>query len=232
MAETPYDFLLNHILLGEYPPGAGLIERDIAKELGVSRTPVREALLRLKAEGLVNIIPRGGIFVAEASVQLIREVTDVRLILEEYLAHLVVERRTDEWLESFQQWLDDLTPIWPDLSPQEWMKNDWNFHQRLDSAARNEILSNHLSLLRRQAVLFWGQSSAGRASLKGIINDFRNTLEAARQRNFEACAQIFRKHVLDHVERIRQYMQPEEFRPNSAILENGGKPRSLSLAVK
>lgn len=214
MAETPYEFLLNRILLGEYAPGTNLVERDIAQELDVSRTPVREALLRLKLEGLVKIIPRGGIFVAEASVQLIREVTEVRLVLEEYLAHLVVERRTDQWVKSFQQWVDDLEPIWHGLSPQEWMKRDSDFHQRLDAAASNETLSNHLWLLRRQAVLFWGQSTHGRASLEGIIADFKDALSAARERDFKACAQVLRRHVLDHVERIQQYMKPEAFRHN------------------
>ena len=50
---TPYDMLVERILFGDYTPGMNLVEQEIAKELGISRTPVREALLRLKLEGLV-----------------------------------------------------------------------------------------------------------------------------------------------------------------------------------
>lgn len=212
MPPTPYDVLLNRILYGEYPPGTALVEQDIAKELGVSRTPVREALLRLKLEGLVKIIPRGGIFVAEASVQLIREVTEVRLVLEEYLAHLVVERRTEQWLKDYRRWLKDLDLVWGRLSPRQWMERDSEFHQFMDKAAANEVLSNHLWLLRRQAVLFWGQFTDGPASLERIIEDFREALEAVRNRDFEGCAKVLRRHVLDHVERIQNYMRPGSFR--------------------
>ncbi len=215
MRQAPYEVLLNRILLGEYAPGTNLVERDIAKELGVSRTPVREALLRLQQEGLLKIIPRGGIFVAEASIQLIRHVTEVRLVLEEYLAHLVVERRTDSWLDEFQHWLDEVGSIWHGLSPREWMKRDSEFHQWLDKAAGNEILSNHLGLLRRQAVLFWGQTTEGRASLEGIITDFRDTLKAVREKDFEGCVRVLRRHVLDHVARIQSYMKPEIFARSS-----------------
>ena len=217
MSDTPYDLLLERILVGEYPPGSNLVEHEIAKELGVSRTPVREALLRLKVEGLVRIIPRGGSFVAEAPLRLIREVTEVRLVLEEYLAHLLVERRTDQWLEEFQGWLEELESVWPALSPHEWMKKDAEFHDLLDKAARNEVLSSHLGLLRRQAVLFWGQSTDGLASLQGIIADFRDTLKAVRERDFEECARVLRRHVLDHVERIQNYMKPEIFRLRDAL---------------
>jgi DNA-binding GntR family transcriptional regulator len=217
VSETPYDLLLERILLGEYPPGTALVEPEIAKEFGVSRTPVREALLRLKVEGLVKIIPRGGIYVAEAPLRLIREVTQVRMVLEEYLAHLLVERRTDDWLEESQRWLEKLEARWPSLSPREWMKKDAEFHELLDKASSNEVLSNQLALLRRKAVLFWGQSTDGQASLRGIIGDFRDTLKAVRERNFEACARVLRRHVLDHVERIQNYMKPEVFRLSEVL---------------
>lgn len=205
---TPYDILLERILLGDYRPGTSLVEKEIARELGVSRTPVREALLRLKLEGLVEIIPRGGIFVAEASVQKIREVTEVRLVLEDFAARLAADRCPEEILKAFRGWLRELKPGWHRLSPREWMKKDMRFHQFVDEATGNETLSRHLALLRRQAVLFWGQFLDGRSSLEGIIQDFEETLEALEKRDAERCARVFRKHVLDHVDRISQYLKP------------------------
>ncbi len=212
MPQNPYDVLLERILLGEYPPGTNLVEQDLTKELGVSRTPVREALLRLKLEGLVKIIPRGGIFVSEASVRLIREVTEVRLILEEYLSHLVIERRTEKWLQEAQSWLGEAERVWPNLSPRQWMKKDSEFHQLMEKAAGNEVLSSHLGLLRRQAVLFWGQSADGRSSLQGIITDFKDTLRAVAERDQEGCAKTLHRHILAHVERVQASMKPGLYR--------------------
>lgn len=207
--ETPYDILLTRILMGDYPPGSNLLEPRIAEELGVSRTPVREALLRLCGEGLVEIIPRGGVFVVEAPVKLIREVTEVRLALEEYLAHLVVERRTDHWLEEYEQWLRGLEPVWHGLTPRERMQRDLQFHERLNQATSNETLSKHLRLVQRQAMLFWTHTAEDRVSLEGIIADFRDMLRAAKIRDFGGCADVLRRHVLDHVEQVQAQMRPK-----------------------
>jgi DNA-binding GntR family transcriptional regulator len=209
MAENVYETLVNRILLGDYPPGSSLGEKEIAEELGVSRTPVREALLRLKLEGLVKIIPRGGIFVAEASVQKIREVTEVRLILEEQLGRFAVERRSEQVLLDYQNWLQDLKFSWDKLSPREWMQKDGEFHRFVDRAGGNETLSYHLNLLRQQSVLFWGQSLDGRSSLGEIIKDFDGVLLALRNRDADLCVRTLRQHVLDHVQWIQEYIRPE-----------------------
>lgn len=214
MPQNVYDVLLERILLGEYAPGATIMEQDLAKQLGVSRTPVREALLRLKLEGLVKTIPRGGNYVAEASLRQVRQVTEVRLVLEAYLSQLVVERRTEKWLAEVQSWLTEVEAVWPSLSPREWMKKDLEFHTLMDKAAGNEVLSSHLWLLRRQVVLFWGQSADGPASLEGIITDFNDTLRAVTERDIEKCTEVLHRHVLTHVERIQKYMKPELYRPS------------------
>lgn len=222
--KAPYDVLLQRILLGDYPPGAQLTEPEIAKELCISRTPVREALLRLRLEGLVEIIPRGGIFVVEAPIKLIREVTEVRLVLEECLARLVVERRTAQWLGEYEQWLRDLEMLWPTLAPREWMRHDLGFHERLHVAARNEILASNLRRLQRQAVLFWTQSIEDQATLECVITDYRDTLQAAKERDFRACAGVLRRHVLEHVERIRNHMKFEELR--HGVVQRGSSKKT------
>lgn len=214
MGTNAYDVLVERILLGDYAPGTSLVEQEIAEELGVSRTPVREALLRLKVEGLVRIIPRGGIFVAEASIQKVKEVTEVRLVLEEYLGRIAVERCTPQVLRDYEEWLATWEPEWHSLSPREWMQRDGEWHRIVDRAAANQTLSSHLTLLRQQAVLFWGQSTDGGSSrvfdsLKEIVGDFRGALDAIQRRDSEACVSVLRHHVLDHVERIQHYMRPE-----------------------
>lgn len=208
-SQNPYEFLVERIVMGEYAPGASLSEKDIADELGISRTPVREALLRLRIEDLVRIVPRGGIFVAEATLRRVREVTSMRLVLEEYLAHIVVERRSEEWLRKFEEWLTNCRKNWDSLAPRQWMQKDGEFHLWLEQAAGNEVLANHLGLLRRQAVLFWGQTTDGKASLHPIIRDFEEVLLAVRESDTAKCVRVLHRHVLAHVDRIQSYMKPE-----------------------
>jgi DNA-binding GntR family transcriptional regulator len=203
-----YRVLVERITMGDYAPGISLSEQEIATQLGISRTPVREALLRLKIEGLVRIVPRGGIFVAEPTLRRVREVTSMRLLLEEYLAYQVVDRRSDLWLAKFADWISNTKKNWESLSSRDWMRKDGEFHLLLEEASGDEVLTYHLGLLRRQAVLFWGQTTDGKASLKGIILDFEDFFEAAKQGDAEKCIQVLHRHVLAHVDRVQTYMRP------------------------
>ncbi len=209
MAASAYDRLLTSIALGDYAPGAALNEKKLAAQLGVSRTPVREALLRLRLEGLVRVIPRGGIFVAETSVRQIREITEVRLVLEECSGRLAVARCSPQALADFRVWLDACSEEWSGLSGRERMQRDLAFHEFLDRAAGNETLAQQLTVLRNQAVLFWGQSAAGLYALEPIIDEYRETVDAIEVRDAERCVRALQQHVLQHVTRIQSYLRPE-----------------------
>jgi DNA-binding GntR family transcriptional regulator len=209
VTSTVYDRLLAGIALGDYAPGSALNEKELAAQLGVSRTPVREALLRLRLEGLVRVVPRGGIFVAETSVRRIREITEVRLVLEECSGRLVVARCSPQWLAEFQTWLDVCSEEWPGLSGRERMRRDMQFHDFLDRAAANETLAKQLALLRNQAVLFWGQSAADQYELEPIIDEYREVVDAIAVGDAERCVRAMQEHVLQHVTRIQNYLRPE-----------------------
>jgi DNA-binding GntR family transcriptional regulator len=209
VTRSVYDRLLSGIALGDYAPGSALNEKKLAAELGVSRTPVREALLRLRLEGLVRVVPRGGIFVAEASIRQIREITEVRLVLEECSGRLAVARCSPQWLAEFRAWLDACSEEWPGLSGRERMRRDLVFHEFLDRAAGNQALAQQLTVLRNQAVLFWGQSAAGQYELEPIIDEYREVVDAIAERDAERCVRAMQQHVLQHVARIQSYIRPE-----------------------
>jgi GntR family transcriptional regulator, rspAB operon transcriptional repressor len=210
-----YEILLERILMGRYAPGTPLVEQELSKELGVSRTPVREALLRLRLENLVRVIPRGGTFVAESSVQTIRDVTELRLVLEELLIRLVLERSRDEAIEAFVEWVDRIQAGWHDLPPREWLRLDGQFHTRLYEMAGNRALAHHLSLLRRQAVLFWGQLGEEHNSLIAIHRDFKEVADGLAANDAERCIAAIRRHVLADIERIAAFLKPEPPRMTS-----------------
>jgi DNA-binding GntR family transcriptional regulator len=71
-------------------------------------------------------------------------------------------------------------------------------------------LADHLGLLQRQAVLFWGQTTDGKASLHPVIHDFEEVFQAVQQKNVEQCVRTLRQHVLAHVDRVQSYLKPGE----------------------
>jgi DNA-binding GntR family transcriptional regulator len=89
--ESVYRVLRAAILDGTVPPGGQLRERDIATDLGVSRSPLREAMTRLEEEGLIVKIPFRGAFVAEVSAQEVAEIASIRLLVEPYAGELALE---------------------------------------------------------------------------------------------------------------------------------------------
>ena len=132
----------------------------------------------------------------------------MRLVLEEYLAHLVVDRRDELWLDKFAGWLCQTKKNWGALSSRDWMRKDGEFHLLLQEVSGDDVLADHLSLLRRQAVLFWGQTTDGKASLKGIVQDFEDFFEAVKQGDAGKCVQVLHRRRLAHVDRIQTYMRP------------------------
>lgn len=100
------DELRRLIINGDYPPGAHLVEDRLARELGVSRNPVREALRVLQAEGFIDMIPRRGAIVATLSDEEVRDIFDVRMALERLAAQLAARRAEPEDVEQMRRILE------------------------------------------------------------------------------------------------------------------------------
>ena len=105
--EGVYRVLRAAILDGTVPPGGQLRERDIADDLGVSRSPLREALSRLEEEGLIVKIPFRGAFVVEVSAQEVAEIASIRLLVEPYAGELALEELRGAGRDRFMQTLAD-----------------------------------------------------------------------------------------------------------------------------
>lgn len=100
------DELRRLIINGDYPPGSHLVEDRLARELGVSRNPVREALRVLQAEGFIDMIPRRGAIVATLSDEEVRDIFDVRMALERLAAQLAARRAEPEDVEKMRRILE------------------------------------------------------------------------------------------------------------------------------
>jgi DNA-binding GntR family transcriptional regulator len=143
------EIIRKRIVTLEYRPGHLLNEQKLADEFGVSRTPVREALIVLSTEGLVTMAPRTMTSVAEINIQKFRELTELRLILEQGAARLAVNNRTDEHLLRLEELEGKINSADSD-DIRQMMIYDTEFHQIMSSAANNLMLSKKLTEVTNQ----------------------------------------------------------------------------------
>lgn len=150
--EAAYAHLRGAILMGTLLPGARISEPGLAQELGISRTPVREALQRLAQEGLVELLPGRGARVRVLSAEEVREVYDVRALLEGEAAALAAENATEAELNRLERLLQALDALPKEAYAQQ-MQVDFDFHTTLVEAAHNKTLARIYADLRSSLTL-------------------------------------------------------------------------------
>ena len=135
-----YDDLKMGILTGKILPGTRLLEVELADKMGVSRTPVREAIRRLEKEGLVNIEPRHGAYAAKVSVEDMIEILEVRELMESMAAQLAANRITQEQLDALLQTENEYQKAVKSGDVEDMIVLDSKFHKQVVEASHNRTL--------------------------------------------------------------------------------------------
>lgn len=204
MTEDPiYSELKRRIVLMDYQPGDVLREKDLIKEFGVSRTPVREALIRLEVEGLVRIFPNQGTIVTEVSFQQLRDVFEIRSFLVGLTGRLAAARITPEELELMRSLIDQMKD---GRDPKTLMRIDGELHDLINQATKNAALVKILGMLRDQAVRIWTFSSSDDAYYSGLSGEFEELYQALERHDEEQSALILEKHTRRFIEHIRSQL--------------------------
>lgn len=128
------------ILLGELAPGAVLVERHLSEKLGVSRTPMREALQILGSEGLITIVPNRRPRVASPSLKEILELLEVHMLIEGHGTRLAAKNITDAELEDLKRVLEELDSSGANRGQFDFFELDMAFHRKIVEASRNATL--------------------------------------------------------------------------------------------
>jgi DNA-binding GntR family transcriptional regulator len=188
-----------------YPPK--LDERKLAEELGVSRTPIREAISRLEQEGLVQTIPRRGAFVVRKSKKEILEMICVWAALEGMAARLATKHATEKELASLRKLFttfDDSDETGAHID--EYSETNIEFHQAIMRLSKCELLIQiaeglfmHMRSIRSQTI-----KERNRAS-QSIIDHMR-IIEALENRNTDLAERLVREHALNLAEHVKQYV--------------------------
>lgn len=201
--KTIYQDLKEKIILLEHKPGSVLREKEIMESFGVSRTPVREALMRLEMDGLVRIIPHVGTFVADVSFQQLKDVFEVRTYLVGLAGALAAARMTSKELEEVRRLVDSLRG---ERDPVKLMKVDGEIHRLINRSTKNEVLINILNKLHDQAVRIWTFSGDEAGYWSDLVEEFDRIVEALERRDEKKVSDLLEKHTKSFVETIRRQL--------------------------
>lgn len=194
LREMVFESLREAIIQGRLKPGERLMEIQLAEEMGVSRTPVREAIRKLELEGFVVMVPRKGAYVAGISVKDIVDVFEVRAALEGLAAGLAAERITEEELEELERALVKTYEV-SSYDLEALVETDTKFHELIYRASRNERLAQIITNLADQIQRFRTTSLSQPGRTKHALEEHKQIVEAISERNVELAQTLAREHI-------------------------------------
>ena len=209
LREKAYSHIRRAILDGKLAPGQPLSVQDLAAELRISRTPVREALAVLHAEELVEVFPSRGTFVARSSIEDMRHLFELRQALEGMAARLAARRRTRADLDRLYALADYPTRTHCD-EPVESAAAGARFHMAIAEAARNPRISRALEEIAEQTIrlLLIGHRIPGRPDTAS--EEHRQVVEALDEGNEELAEKRMRTHLRISLENALKTVGPLE----------------------
>ncbi len=190
-----HEHLREEILSGRLAPGTELQEVALARSLGVSRGPIREALGRLAAEGLVAIRPRRGAVVRALSNEEFIEAYQVREALEMMAVRLAVPRLTAEDIVAMERLIDEMASRGDAEDVQGFFEANTEFHQRFFEVAGNRMLSELYRQVRGQIDRHRLRSLELRGNLRRSIEEHRAIVWAARTGDIERAVRLTSDHI-------------------------------------
>ena len=154
LREMVYEELKMQILTGAIVPGTRMMEVELAKEIGVSRTPIREAIRKLEKEGLVTIEPRRGAYASQISTEDMVEILEVRQNMEGLAAFFAASRMQPEQLTELKEISEHYNAAVQSGDMEEMIKHDTRFHRIIVESCNNKILVQMIEQLQELVLRF------------------------------------------------------------------------------
>ena len=195
LRDVVFNTLRRAILRGELKPGERLMEIQLANKLGVSRTPIREAIRKLELEGLVLMIPRKGAEVAEITRKNMMDVLEVRKALEELAAELACERIGKEQIAEMRVAAKEFERTLKTGDVTQIAEADEKFHDILYIATNNQRLILLLNNLREQMYRLRVEHLKLKECDPQLLTEHDMIIDCVEKRNKEAAKDIVRRHI-------------------------------------
>ena len=195
LRDVVFNTLRQAILKGELEPGERLMEIQLSERLGVSRTPIREAIRKLELEGLVLMIPRKGAEVAKISETSLREVLEVRRSLEELAAELACQRIGDRELLDLEEAEEAFAEAIINGEPMEIAESDEHYHDLIYQATGNSRLVQILNNLREQMYRYRLEYIKDEDKRQILVVEHEHILQALKNHDIQDAKSAVRGHI-------------------------------------
>ena len=195
LRDVVFNTLRQAILKGELTPGERLMEIQLAERLGVSRTPIREAIRKLELEGLVLMIPRKGAEVAKISEKSLRDVLEVRRSLEELAIELACQRMSEDEIKQLEEAQDSFRKAVESNDAMTIAETDEHYHDIIYFGTGNSRLVQILNNLREQMYRYRLEYIKDADKRQILLIEHDNILKAVRSRHVAEAKAAIREHI-------------------------------------
>lgn len=202
LRDVVFNTLRQAILRGQLQPGERLLEIHLANKLGVSRTPIREAIRKLELEGLVLMIPRKGAVVAEITEKSLRDVLEVRRALEELAVRLACEKIRDEEIEELKVAADEFETALDSGDVTAFAEADVRFHDIIYRTTDNQRLIQLLNNLREQMYRYRVEYLKREDAHETLLAEHQHIIETLAKRDERSAVEAVCTHIDNQVKAV------------------------------
>jgi len=202
LSKKVYRKLKKEIIKGSFKPGNKILEGRIAEQMGISRTPVREAIRELAAEGFVTLSPNQGVVVRSVSVENIREVLQIHSVLEGLAARLSCEVTNEEDLKELENYVNKMEKLVEKKDLLTYSEVDLKFHELIVNICRNKRLIQMRRNISDQAQRYRISSLSIPRRLKESLKEHQKILEAFKTKDPKKADSMSQKHIQNALKNI------------------------------
>jgi DNA-binding GntR family transcriptional regulator len=193
--EEAYDVIKKMILKGDLKPGERLIESHLSRRLGISRTPIRESIQRLTADGLVEMWPKGGARVSELRAKDIEEIYEIRDVMESFAAEKATRLLTDKEIEALKKLAHEGEVALDKRDISKMARINTRFHRIICKASRNERLLKLTDVLQTNITRYRELILEGPVAAGAAMEGHREIADAMAKRDQRAVKRAMHKHI-------------------------------------
>jgi len=195
LRDVVFNTLRDAILKGDLVSGERLMEKQLAERLGVSRTPIREAIRKLELEGLVSMVPRKGAEVAQITKKDIKDVLEVRATLEALAVRLACEKMSKQSIEHLVKLKDEFIEAANNNDIEMIIKKDVEFHDAIFAATENEKLIHIINNLREQIYRFRVKYIKEMGEYETLVTEHEEIVACIKAKNQERGSFVAIQHI-------------------------------------
>ena len=195
LRDVVFNTLRNAILMGDIEPGERLMEVKLAEKLGVSRTPIREAIRMLELEGLVEMAPRKGAQVAKITKEDIKDVLEVRKVLEDLAIDLACDNIDAQEIKKLEENMVRFQNAIKKNDIKEIAVIDVEFHEIIYISTKNKRLIQILSNLREQMYRYRFEYIKDKETREVLVKEHKTIVEALKNKNKQGGKDAIKKHL-------------------------------------